>query len=469
MPDPMDELEHFTTPGLTMTPLPASEVRRRGTRMRRRNNALATLGGVAAVAIIATPIALAATGGPSADPQPPVATQPAGGWQQEVPADFDITALPTDAGFTFDERDETVVDDLELCGTTAFATGSDDTVTDTAGASTDAEPNTDGGTGRTLAVYADDDAAQAALDRLRQGVLDCPVQEQPPGLPLVNDVIDGNVPGAEDSLVWTNQAKDGQTLSDLTVTEVVRVGNALYVAFSHTSAGGPQAMGTIDILLNQSAPVVEQMCTFSIEGCSPAQPDASEAVEEPTGLTGAIPDTFPLEKGLPTDPQGGVGVEGPSHDLDLAVYNLENTLQACGTGPRNLPEPVDTLNAGYRSPAMGILRQLRTFESAADAAEYAEGLMAPFAACPEDADTRGVTKVYEVTGEDAGDQASSAVMRVEVGGEPGVGYQLVQVVRVGQAVLQTLVVNDGEQLDQTPEELRTTYLENSQSVIDAMN
>src|SRR4051794_2663009 len=101
MPDPADrdflaELENFSTPGPTMTPLPASEVRRRGTRMRRRNNALATLGGVAAVAIIATPIALAATGGPQGpSPAPPVASQPAGGWQQRVPADFDITALPT--------------------------------------------------------------------------------------------------------------------------------------------------------------------------------------------------------------------------------------------------------------------------------------------------------------------------------------------------------------------------------------
>jgi len=95
--------------------------------------------------------------------------------------------------------------------------------------------------------------------------------------------------------------------------------------------------------------------------------------------------------------------------------------------------------------------------------------VAPFAACPESDQGRGVTKVYEVTGEDAGDQASSAVMRVEVDGEPGIGYQLVQVVRVGQAVLQTLVVNDAEQLEQTPDELRATYLEDSRSVIDEMS
>ena len=42
-----------------MNPLPASEVRRRGDRMRRRNTALATVGGVVAAAVfIGTPVAL---------------------------------------------------------------------------------------------------------------------------------------------------------------------------------------------------------------------------------------------------------------------------------------------------------------------------------------------------------------------------------------------------------------------------
>jgi hypothetical protein len=467
MPDPMDELEHFTTPGLTMTPLSASEVRRRGNRMRRRNNALATVGGIAAVAIIATPIALAATGGPSADPQPPIATQPAGGWKQDVPADFDIAALPAGSTFTFDAQDEPAIDQVRVCGAMAFDTTADDAVTDTAGATTDADANTDGGTGRTLAVYTDAEAAQAALDELRQGVTDCPVEEQPRGLPLVNDVLDGEVAGTQDSLVWTNQAKDGDVLSDMTVFEAARVGNALYLAFSHSALGGEQAQANVTLLLQQSAPVVDQMCTFSIEGCAPAQPDASEAVDEPTGLTGAIPDSFPLEKGLPTDPQGGVGIEGPSHDLDLAPYNLENNLQACGTAPQGLPEPADTLNAGFRSAGLGVLRQLHTFDSVEDAQAYAEGVMAPFASCVEEPEG-GVTRIHEVTPEQVGDHASSAVVRFELDGEPGPGYEVVQVVRVGQAVLLTVAASE-EAPAQAPDEMRAMYLENSQSVIDEMN
>ena len=91
MPDPIDELENFSDPGLAMNPLPASEVRRRGTRMRRRNNALAAVGGVAAVAIIATPLAMAATN-KSTDTTPPVTNpSPSVTWVQEIPADFPLT------------------------------------------------------------------------------------------------------------------------------------------------------------------------------------------------------------------------------------------------------------------------------------------------------------------------------------------------------------------------------------------
>jgi hypothetical protein len=110
-----------------------------------------------------------------------------------------------------------------------------------------------------------------------------------------------------------------------------------------------------------------------------------------------------------------------------------------------------------------------TFGSIAQAQAYAEGVLVVFANCPEDPSGQ-VSKVYRVTPGDLGDYAASAVMRVEVDGKPGIGYQVVQVVRVGQAVLQTLVVNDGEQLDAAgADQLSTMLLENSQSVVDAMN
>ncbi len=70
MPDPMDELSNFE-PGVTASPIPAAEVRRRGDRLRRRRTALSVGGAVAAVLLIAVPIAVVAGGdGDGGTPQP---------------------------------------------------------------------------------------------------------------------------------------------------------------------------------------------------------------------------------------------------------------------------------------------------------------------------------------------------------------------------------------------------------------
>src|SRR5688572_3820996 len=99
MSDPIHDLEHFNEQGLTVNPLPAAEVRRRGNRMRRRNNAVAAIAGVAAVAIVAVPLGMYAANGdgrslepPPLDPGPSRTTESTvePQWRQQIPAGFPL-------------------------------------------------------------------------------------------------------------------------------------------------------------------------------------------------------------------------------------------------------------------------------------------------------------------------------------------------------------------------------------------
>src|SRR3712207_1626829 len=93
MPD-LNDLGRFDE-GIPVNPLPASEVRRRGDRMRRRNTVLATVGGVAAAAVfIGLPVAIVANqSGDDAQPVSPSGSTdgPSGvDWVHEVPEDFPL-------------------------------------------------------------------------------------------------------------------------------------------------------------------------------------------------------------------------------------------------------------------------------------------------------------------------------------------------------------------------------------------
>ena len=66
--DPIKDLEDFNQQGLNVNPLPPSEVRRLGDRMRRRNAAFAAVGAAAAIAVIVTPLAVFAGGRDHAEP-----------------------------------------------------------------------------------------------------------------------------------------------------------------------------------------------------------------------------------------------------------------------------------------------------------------------------------------------------------------------------------------------------------------
>jgi len=275
MPDPIEELRHLG-PGVDVDPLPAAEVRRRGDRRRRRSNAVATLGGLAAAAALVVPLTLAARGTDRSEPQPvgPAPSTastavPGQAWRQRIPAGFDLTALPAGATFSYNARDTGAVDRLRLCGTTVLDTGPGAAAppVEAAGA-VHREAGTASASARTLALYRDDATAARVLAAAEDGVRACPVQRQPPGAPLVHEVVATTLP-ADDSLVFTQQARmDARLYADLTVVQVARVGNALYVATSSTSAGGPQVVDTeVRRMAQQSAPVLGALCTFAPRRC----------------------------------------------------------------------------------------------------------------------------------------------------------------------------------------------------------
>lgn len=269
MPDPIDELEGFTMP--SVTPAPASEVRRRGDRIRRRNRALAAAGTLAAIAVIATPVAVLANHTTSSQRPIPPSDQPPGGWTTTIPAGFDVTALPDGAKFEFTVNENgSVADDVTVCGVPSFSSRSNDpgpAAVDATGASW-GEGNSEGSEGRTVAVYPNADAAARAADTLRQAVEGCPEDTSAgsKGPAPRWSVVDGSVPGADESFYFTRAVPYDASVGETYVFEVARVGNALYLGSSYQNALGDVSR-TVHLLTQDSDPVVAEMCVFSTDPC----------------------------------------------------------------------------------------------------------------------------------------------------------------------------------------------------------
>ncbi len=453
MSDPIEDLENFDTQGVNVNPLPAAEVRRRGNRMRRRNNALAAVGGVAAIALIAVPLALTANGSPhsapgpagSSSPTPTTGSSVGAAWLQTIPGDFDLTALPGDATFAYAARGGSVVDDITLCGRPSFSTRSNDPVApavDTAGAAY-SEAGTESSSGRTLALYSSDKLAAKIVGAIRHEVEVCPTETEPGRAPLVYDAVDTELP-VDDSFVFTEQSRmDKDLLADLTVYQVARVGNAIYLATSHTSAGGAQvADAEVRRMAALSAPVLSDMCVFAAEPCgSPSDvtssPSVSPAVGE--GAVSAIPADFPILDGYPDDSSsegGDYGIQGPSSDAKPLAF------RACGTEAPTL-EGVEQLSGGWTNPEDSRHRQLTTFATVAEAKGWVDQMLQVYRDCPSEDGGDGYTSLRTVLDGDLGDQSASATVQYELDGGMAPGLDITTVVRVGRAVLVATTYNEG--------------------------
>jgi hypothetical protein len=272
VPD-LSDLDHFDQGLPRMDTLPASEIRRRGDRLRRRRTALATAGGVLAAAVaIGTPVlALSGDGGgrstePSYATQPTTSTptprtEPAGGWTTTIGDDFPLTT-----GFADEQAQVTHSLDgdpaVPAGCQTAFEGYTDSLVATYQG--TDSEDREV----RILAIYPDAQTAEAQLAAVRTAVEGCQPRRINEGTTMVNGLVDGVDLGTEQAFAVTEQVQQDDLLSELSLSVIGRTGNAIYVDYSFGAVGGDEQVAReIDRLTQGSAEPVAALCAFSADGC----------------------------------------------------------------------------------------------------------------------------------------------------------------------------------------------------------
>jgi hypothetical protein len=412
MPD-LDELTGFD-PGLGAPMLPPSEVRRRGDRLRRRRTCLVAGGAALAVALAVGAPVLALSGGHDRDVQPAPSPGPSVAWVTAVPDGFPLAdGFPTPSEVTTRQDPDL----LPICGPWQMEF-EDSAVVRYAGQSEDSAQ-------RMLVLFKDANAARAQLALLRESTNHCAPVPGPPGSDV--SLSAGPVPldhvarQAEDTYAFAEQVRhDDGLVSDLTLVEVSRTGNALYFDSAYTSAGGDGVVASELVRLEQASqrPLMA-MCVFSADPCSTTVGGPTAPVAD----TNEIPDGFALGTGFVTGPDEFV--TGPS-----ATINGVSFADACQAQVWPGPGVTDRLAVRLQGVEHGVVRELVTFEDSSRAADAVTSLTSLVAECPTSG-SRVITKLEPDTGHQ--DSLTFGFTYTD-----GLGGALFQVVRVGHAVLATV-------------------------------
>jgi hypothetical protein len=257
----LDELTGFD-PALAAPMLPPAEIRRRGDRLRRRRTALVAGGAALTVALaVGTPV-LARSSDHARDVQPAPSPAPRAGWTTTVPADFPLAdSFPTPSEVT--SRPDP--DLLPVCGPWRMEF-QDSMIVHYTGESEDSAQ-------RMLVLFKDADAARAQLDALRSSTTGCVPVPGPPGsflLTTYNPVpLDHVARDAEDTYAFAEQIEhDDGLVSELTLVEVSRTGNALYFDSRYGAAGGDEVIAQeLPRMEKASRAPLAALCVFGAEPC----------------------------------------------------------------------------------------------------------------------------------------------------------------------------------------------------------
>lgn len=221
MSDPFESFKSVAQQEIAENPLPATEVRRRGDRMRRRNGLAAAAGAIVAVLVVATPLAMVAAGrDDGATPTSPSTTEPT--WATTIPDGFPLeTGFPAPAGseYAFDEPSEDnqsvfAAGDISACETAGEPGDFLDRLTTRLSGPEDLRE-------RELLLYADDETAESTATGIRDLYEGCP--EQPDGGPGTITTTVRDLALGDDALTVQRAFSGVGT----TVIHVVRVGNAV--------------------------------------------------------------------------------------------------------------------------------------------------------------------------------------------------------------------------------------------------
>lgn len=478
-PDPLDRLSRFGSDfeGGAM-PLPASEIRRRGDRIRRRRNALVTGGTALAVAAIATPI-FALTQSPEEKDTLP-AQQP----ETVTTADLlsDAETVYSDGADWFTTRTETYLgegpdgtgglgeqaafhpctqESFEGLGATSLQTRYFELLPTIEVEQYDG-PTPANELSQAVAQFDTPRQARAAYDAYVDWIGDCGFLEQEYGDYRTFDPLDVEQPAEGRATIL--QANYGLGAVD---EEIDPFGDFAYITETGLAVSGDRlTVARIQIAgqdynflegtpMQQMLPVAAELMLPGGEE-RPQEPAPTFPTQEDptTASVTELPDDFALDAGWETFTGPDYEVAAPSRDL--APDDTGRFVDACGARPEVLGA-TDRMTTEVSGVAAGYTRDVFLFADS-EAAQDAFDALAGIEDCR--AEDGAVQTTYDVRPDLLGDDSLRIIQTSTVGGEPSLeSTQVRWIGRFGTGVFVMTGVESGSSADPT---------ESGDALLDAM-